>query len=276
MTQQQNSGNPNWKSILEKIPAEYHSQVMPTLQEWDQAVQSKFQEIHKQYEPYKGYKALVDNNIAPDYVENAVMLADQFQKDPNLVIKQANDAWNLGILTKAEADALRQSAAGNPNSTANQDDPFGSDSDLNDDPRVKALAAQVETMRKEFTETREQQAQRENEEAWDNYLDELEEHCETEKLPFNRMFVDAMLQQGMTGEAAIQQYHQVLGAQVVQNQQAAAQQPPANAAPPVMGSGGTVGAGVSDGTIDFAGMKKTDLNKSIEQILAAAQESGQG
>ena len=106
-----NNENPNnhpaYQSILDVLPESLHSLVIPKLKEWDAGVTKKFQEIHAQYEPLKAYQKFVDNEIDPEYMEQAVIFADQLQRDPKKVVSQINESWDLGYLTPEQAQALQ-------------------------------------------------------------------------------------------------------------------------------------------------------------------------
>lgn len=260
--------HPAHKEILDQIPAEFHHLVVPTLKKWDTGVQAKFQEIHDSYSELKAFKPFVENNIDPGYIEQAVTLADQLQRDPAKVMAQVNEAWNLGFVSAEEAAKL---------APANEDFDLGDDdtnSDIFNDPRVKAMQESLDQIQREFEQSREEQEEEQELAEFEVYLDSLEEDAKDKNLPFNRMFVTALISQGVDGEDAVKQYHQVITGNLSADDVVV--DSTTVDAPPVMGQSGTVGGGTPDGSVDFGGITKNQLNSTIEQMLAQQADSGQG
>lgn len=267
------SGNdsihPAHKEVLDQIPAEFHHLVIPTLKKWDTGVQQKFQEIHDSYNDVKPFKKFVENNIDPGYIEQAVILADQLQREPAKVVNQINEAWNLGLVSKEEAAKLVQQP--------NEDFiPDGDDTvDIFSDPRVKAMQDSLNALQQQFEAEKRTQTEQEELAEFEEYLDGLENDAKTKNLPFNRTFVTALISQGVDGDDAVKQYHQVItGTVSADDVQTNTNGTPS--APPVMGEAGTVGGGTPDGSVDFGGITKNQLNSTIEQMLAQQADSGQG
>lgn len=75
--------NPAWNELLEVVPSQLHSMVTPHLTKWDQNFQSKVNEVHSQYEPYKTY---LDNQIEPESINSALQLMDAIEQRPMEVI----------------------------------------------------------------------------------------------------------------------------------------------------------------------------------------------
>jgi hypothetical protein len=270
------SGNPAWKPILDAIPPEYHDLIIPQLKTWDKGVQDKFQEIHNKYEEYKAYESLVKNNIDPEYAEKAVILADELQRDPKKLVDQVNQAWNLGYVSAEDANKLGQPAG---EEGTGEGDLFDSEDDIFKNPKVKAMQEALNQLQTEFKTTKEQEEEQQALEEFEEYLEELEKsYTDPEReggpLPFNRTFVTALISQGIDGEAAVKQYHQVLA--ITPGSPAAPPEGSAETPPVVMGGEGSTGGGTPDGSIDFGGLSKNDLNNTVEQMLAQQANSGQG
>jgi Tfp pilus assembly protein PilN len=278
-TVQNNNGNPNWKTLLDKIPNELHSIVTPILQEWDQGVNNRFEAIHEQYKPLKGYESLAQNGIAPDYAYAAAQLADQMQRNPQLIAKQMSETYGLNLMTPEEAQQKfsQQSAGG---STDGQDDPFSDPTtDIFKDPRIQKLAQGFEQLQSQLTEQQQREQLQQQADQWEDYLDQLQEQATRDNLPeFDREYVTAIASQGVSGEEAVKRYYKALAISSVggnENQQPGQhQQPPPNV-PPVMGGAGNAGVGLGDGSIDFGAMPAKDLNNTVAELLRQANESGQ-
>lgn len=271
-----NSGqNPAWKPFLDVLPASLHNIVLPVLKDWDAGVQQKFQEIRNEYAELEGYKKFVEANVDPEYVEQAVILADQLQREPAKIVGQINEAWNLGYMTPEDAAKLGQPPVDNGDNGGLDFEP---DNDIFKDPRVKAMKDALDELQNNFQTDKE----REEEEAaiaeFENELDELEKsytdpNREGGPLPFNRMFVTALISQGVDGEAAVKQYHEVLALNTsstdTSTKETGGEKPPV-----VMGGEGTAGSGSADGTVDVGSLSRSEVNATVQQLLAKAAEQG--
>lgn len=272
-----NSGmNPAWKPFLDVLPESLHNVVLPVLKDWDAGVQQKFQDIRSEYAELEGFKKFVDSNVDPEYVEQAVILADQLQREPGKIVTQINEAWNLGFVTPEDAAKLGQPPVDNEGDNGGLD--FEPDNDIFKDPRVKAMKDALDELQNNFQTDKE----REEEEAaiaeFEAELDELEQsytdpNREGGPLPFNRMFVTALISQGVDGEAAVKQYHEVLALNS-SSEDTSTKQTNEVKPPVVMGGEGTTGSGSADGTVRPASLSRSDVNKTVQQLLAQAAESG--
>lgn len=79
---QQSEGNPAWEEVLGIIPKEFHSQITPRLQAWDQGVQQKFVSLNNTIKAYDGYKQFVDNRIAPAELDAAYKVFQRMNQQP--------------------------------------------------------------------------------------------------------------------------------------------------------------------------------------------------
>lgn len=95
------SRNPAWDPILNLIPEQLHSQVIPHLSKTDKHVQ----ELQQKYAPYKSF---IDQGISPDVIDNSLTLGQMIAKDPQAVITQMQEQFGL---TRAEAEDLAEDIA---------------------------------------------------------------------------------------------------------------------------------------------------------------------
>lgn len=75
-------GNPAWGEVLGVIPKEFHQQIMPHLQSWDQGVQQKFKTLNDTIKSFDGYKQFVDNRIAPNDLLAAYQVFQRINQQP--------------------------------------------------------------------------------------------------------------------------------------------------------------------------------------------------
>lgn len=272
-----NGINPAWKPMLDKIPVELQQLVIPIFQEWDKGVQTKFQEIRDEYKELESFKKFAEANIDPDYIEKAVVLADQLQREPAKIVSQINEAWDLGFVSKEDAEKLGQQAS--PPGEPNEDFEFTGD-DISKHPRIVELEKQIAQFQQSFDSEKQARENAQQLQEFEEYLDGLEQsytdpNREGGPLPFNRMIVTALISQGLDGEAAVKQYHQELALTSVtadspSNDDASGSEPP-----PVMGGGGSTGSGSPDGSVDFGAMSNQELNKSVQALLEAQLNANQ-
>lgn len=251
--------------VLEALPESLRPLIEPKLKELDQGYQTQIEEVNKSYEDLKSFQVYLDNNIDPAYVEQAVMLADQLQREPDKVISQINDAWKLGFVSKEEAEKLQEDLG-------SQLDDWDTGSDISKHPQFLEMKQALEELQGSYNEDRSKQELEAEIAQFDSELDALEAKCKEENLPFNRLFVAALASQDVPLEDAVKQYHEVVGADL--NIQAPEVKETDSGAPVVMGGNGS-GSGSPDGTVDFGSMSKNDLNSAVADLVAKAQQSGQ-
>lgn len=139
--QNQSGENPTWgryKETLGEIP---YGLVKGYLAEDDRKVQERFQAIHKEYEPLKGFK---DLGVTPDQVGQYRQIAEMLDNDPVQFYQM------LGQVPAIQEFLGQQG-------TEEEDDTDDLDPNV-DDPRLQTLQEQVEQMQQMLQE-RDQQAQ---------------------------------------------------------------------------------------------------------------------
>lgn len=272
-----NEGHPAWQEILSEIPEEYHAFIKPKLAAWDAGVQKKIEDTRAEFSDLQEFKFLVDNNINPEYVQQAVFLADQLQADPKKLVEQVNDAWKLGFIPEDAAPKAPPAGDGTEDNLLDLGD---NEVDITKHPKWAEIQSKLDAL-----ETAHQTAQQAEEEAanlkeFEQYLDTLEASVKEKNLPFDKTFVTALIAQGVDGEDAVKQFHTLIasaGVQLPSEDNTQTQQPPKQDPPPVvMGSEGSTGGGLPDGAVDYGNLSANDLNSTIEQLLGQAQGSGQG
>lgn len=267
--------NPAFKPILDVLPESLHQLVIPTLKEWDKGVQQKFTEIHSSYDELKPFKKFVENNVDADYAWQAAVLTDKLQREPEATIAEINKTWELGFISKEEAAQLGQSAG---NST-DEGDLFSNDDDITKHPKFQAMQQALEQVQG----TIQSQSQKDEEARaiaeFNKELDALEKKYtqpeEGDPLPFHRTFVTALMANGLSGDEAVKQYHQVLAGNSVtpeSNDNSSSTDDP----PVVMGNQGSVGSGQDDGAVDFSSLNRSDFTSTVADLVKAQMESGQG
>lgn len=126
--------NPAWNSVLDKIPAEFHSQIIPTFQEWDKNFQSKTSEVQSQYEPYN---FLLEGGIDPQRVQMALNLTNIIDADPRKFYEEMGnfykDQWGQGQQGQDNGEEFQLGAA-------------EEDFDITQHPKFQELQQTIEAM----------------------------------------------------------------------------------------------------------------------------------
>jgi len=79
-----NGINPAWNPLLEQMPSSLHSILTPHLSTWDKNFQTKINEVHSKYEPYKAY---LEQQIAPEQINYGLQLSQAIETRPMEVIQ---------------------------------------------------------------------------------------------------------------------------------------------------------------------------------------------
>lgn len=250
-------GHPAWQEVLDSLPEELQGLVKPKLEAWDQGVQKKLQEVHAKYDPYK---TLVEQGVDPKFVEGAMHLAQQIQQNPAAVIEQANTAFNLGYV-KTDPNAPKPE----------EEEEYEYDgTDITQHPAFKQITEQLTQLQQGYTTREQAEAEADAQAEYEAQLEALHTDAQGNRVEFNDLYVTALVSQGVTPEEAVNQYQQMLTAEVgkVATPPVTKDQPPV-----VLGGAGTVGSGVPDAGVNFATMKDGEVMDLVNNILQqAAQE----
>lgn len=246
-----------WKKILDVLPEDLHNLVKPVLKEWDQGVNERFRQIHKEYEPLKDFK-----DVDPEELKRGIYLLQQFEANPADVVKNAIDAFDLQDQF-VDPSTIQQA-------TVDPDD-LDLDLDMNDNdilnhPMIKQMSEALEKMQADTEARQEQERAAAQQKEFEAQLEALKaEHGD-----FNPLVVTALIAQGVEGEEAVKAYKEAVNKAAADQlaQQNGNQQQ--NTAPPVvMGGDGTTGSGMPENGVDLGGMRKTDVNDLVVQMLEA-------
>lgn len=150
--------NPAWATILESIPESLHGILKPKLKDWDRGVNTRFQKIHDEYQPYKAYEPLVKQGVPVDELSAALNAVRMLESNPL-------DYYNkLG-------EYLRSTGALAPNEKLAGEDSADED-DIDEDDPTAAKIAQLERQQKEFLDNISRQTQQAQAAAQEKEMDE--------------------------------------------------------------------------------------------------------
>lgn len=144
-TQPQGGGeNPAWAPFKEQLGEVPYRLIQPTLAEMDKKANERFEAIHKEYEPLKGFGEL---GVTPDQVKQYQQIIDLMNNDPVTF-------YNMLGQNPQIAASLQQGNEEEPVESEGDDDPF----DLEQNPQFQALQQQNQQMM-EMLQERQQQEQ---------------------------------------------------------------------------------------------------------------------
>jgi hypothetical protein len=257
-TEQQGSqgqGHPAWQEILDVLPDELHPLVTPKLQEWDNGVKAKLQDLNK----YSAYEPLVENEVPFEAIQQAMYLAQQFETNPELVVERAIESFGLDKFRQQQQAAQQQATVTPEGEEVEYEDGDNPLAGLENHPAYQQLLQQA------------QEAYQYEEEAatqLEQYLEELhEEHGE-----FDDLYVTAMLANGLEAKDAISNFQSLVKAEAekLAGTSTAQQDPP----PVVMGAAGNSGSGLPESNVRLGDLGKGAVADMVAQMIANAENPG--
>lgn len=251
-----NGQNPAWGPFLEQIPSQFHDQVIPALKDWDGNVQKQFQQIHSQYEPYKGF---IERQIKPDHIETALGFVNAIESNPKEVIEALQTYYNLTPQQATQAtQAVQQQQQQNNGSI-----------DFSDlDPRIAsrftAIEQQNELMAKILVDKNNQETQAQEDARLDAEMKQMHEEYmqKNNGRDFNEKVVMGLALGGnISLKDAVAAYDETIQGMVKQYQRPA---------PQVLGGGGFI----PSNKVSTRQMSENELSKFVANYLnSAAQDS---
>lgn len=96
---QEDTINPMWNPLLEKLPSQFHSVATPILKDWDKNYTEGMQRVHSQYAPYKPF---AEQQIAPEDINNALLIYNALNANPQELVGQLVDYYKYELPTQGE------------------------------------------------------------------------------------------------------------------------------------------------------------------------------
>lgn len=246
--------NPAWNNLLSRVPQGLHGQILPELQQWEKNYTQGMQKVHSQY---AGYKPFLDQQIAPEQLNEAYMIRQALEQDPLKFVQALIEHYGLQLPTEQ----------GQPNENPEEENPF----DLSQNPEWQNQQQIVNTMAQALL-LQNQQAQEAQEDA------ELDAQFESAKQRHGEFDEDYVMKhlyfsgadnvdEAMMDEAIEAWKEHVQG--VVQNYRS-----PSQNAPVIMGGGG----GLPSQQTPVGSMSGNQRRALVAQTLANlhAQSGGNG
>jgi len=255
----------SWNEMLSSVPPEYHQQMIPHLQKWEQNTNK----VHQRYEPYKRF---AENGVDAGYMEQAVNIARVLENDPRAVYDLLHEQFGNVAPTQQQqipqSDMPQQQGTGQ-GLPGNTDNPYeGYDLPpalLEKMQRLEGgfdTVAEIILAQKQSTEEQEQDAQ----------LDALYQQFEQQNPVFAALnddglaepYVNSLLQAGYKDDEVMQMFNKFA--------ERAGQYYARPRAPQLLGSGGGVPSGQA---VDPRKMTSRQTRDYVAQTLEAAKYANQ-
>lgn len=241
--------NPAWNNLLGQIPNNLHQNILPELKQWDQNYNDGIQKVHSQYAAWKPF---IDNQVQPDEVNNALLVWQSMNEDPNKFIQTIMDYYNY----------QPQGGQGqNPQEPqVRSEDDEGIPFDVTQHPEFQRLQQIVETLGQASLTQYEQQIETQVEQEVAQMFSEAKErHGEFDEAYVAQLM---MVNEGMDIDTAIK-LQQERDQQIIQRHRS-----PGQSAPVLMGGGG----GVPSQQTRVSGMSGKDRRALIVQHLLNGEQ----
>jgi hypothetical protein len=258
-TDNQGQGQPNeeeikfnqaWKPLLDKVPSQFHNMIAPDLKQWDRSYNEGLQKVHSQYAPWKPF---IEQQVAPEDVNNALLIYNAMNEDPQALIGQLIEYYKYQLPQQGEQ------GQGDPQQQEPDDEgiPF----DITQHPEFQRMAQLVELLGQNTLQQNEQILSQQAEEQLDQeFTQAKQKHGD-----FDETWVAQMMYvQGVDIDTAVQAYQQHIQ-QAIQSYRS-----PGQNAPVMMGGGG----GLPSQQTPVGRMSDADRKKLVAETLARAAQQG--
>lgn len=251
--QQQNADeirfNQAWNPLLSQVPQSLHNIITPHLKQWDRNYNDGIQKVHSQY---AGYKPFLDAQVAPEDLNNAMLVYNALNENPQSLIEQLIDYYKYE-LPQPEGEQ------GQGQQLDDEEIPY----DITQHPEFQRMAQLVELLGQNTLTQNEQILQQQADEQLDQEFAEAKQKYGE----FDEDWVaQAMYLQGMDIDSAVSAYQQHVQ-QIVSNYR------PAGAnAPVLMGGGG----GIPSQQTNVGSMTAEQRKKLIADTLARNAQQANG
>lgn len=257
--------NPSWDQALQWIPDEHKDSAKQLFGQWDSGVNTRFQELHSKYEPYKE----ILDEYDPEDLQTVLAMANALAEDPREFWQQMAQAYNLSAndLGQGSPTPPGQNNNGGQGSQQFQQQfqpPAQQQQQSGLPPEVQQQMLEMQqaiaNLANGFTQFTSQTQEEKNAQYLESVLSSAGQKY-SQHGPYDRDYVLAKIANGMEPEDAIKQFYEMKGVQIAQdnNQQL----------PPILGTGG----GLPSQQQDFSKMAPRDTQSMVANLVAAAQQA---
>lgn len=241
--------NPAWNDVLSVIPEQFHSQVTPHFQQWDQSAQSQIEKANSRVKEFEPYSQFAEHGIDPSELEQGLRLMYEINQNPKAVYDALAEAYNL------TPGQIQEAIEG--------DDDEEDDSSQNfQDPRVDQLQQGIDLIGNIVLQEQQAKITAQADAELDAELTQLRKDFGD----FDEQYVLAQMANGRTGKQAVEAFQSLT--------QTILQSNPRPFAPRVMGNSAG-GSGLPSQAIDPTKLSGKDTRALVAQMLAQAAQQNQ-
>lgn len=242
----QGQGHPAWRQILDQIPEEYHSKVMPTLADWDAGVSRRFQQLHDEFAPLKEFE-----ETDPEELRQALKIYKSLNEDPSATWETIGRVYGLSPQKISQATS---------------DDDFDLDS-LPD--AVKNRLMQVDQQNaiiQDLQSRFEEQQALDNEAAEDEALENVLEELAEEFGDFDEDYVVGLIAAGVDPEEAVGRFQEIAERMGYYEDDDEEEED----YPQIMSAGGGI---PNAGDVNVNGLSNQDTQELVAELLRLSRDS---
>lgn len=168
------------EGFLRGVPEEHREILAPYVKKWDAGVTRRFQELHSQYAPYQELGEI-------EQIQQALEVMQYLQESPEELYQLLHEQYGEQGLQEPVPEGTPQVPGAIPPEY---------------EQRMNQLQSVVELMAQDFVEKQRMQAEAQEDEELESYLDNLRE----EFGDFDETWVLTKMQAGMDGEKAVKSF----------------------------------------------------------------------
>jgi hypothetical protein len=255
--------NPAWSDFLGGFPESMHPMVKERLAKWDEGINSRIQQVHSEYEPWKAFK---ENGITPDVLQQAYGVFEAINNNPQEVYKILGESFGFanqtpqaqGLQPQIPQQGQLNPQQQTPNQLSGDEYEIGQGGQYN--PEVAKLQAMVDNMANIML-TQEKQRQ---EQYADQVLDSQLKEAHAKHGNFDEKFVLAYVNAGFKMDDAIAVYNNMRNDILTQHNRPSA---------PVVISGQGTGQLPSQ-QLDPTKLNKTETRGLVAEMIKATRQQG--
>lgn len=243
--------NPAWNPLLEKLPTGLHGLVTPTLKDWDRNYTQGIEKVHS---TYAGYKPFLDQQVDPESINQALLISNALESDPQGLISQLIDYYKYQV----PQQAVEQGQGTQPqDESVDEGIPY----DVTQHPEFQRMSKLVELLGQNTIQQNETILQQEADEQLDREFAEAKaKHGDFDEAQVAQI----MYLQQVDVETAVGMYNTFVQ-NIVQNHRS-----PGASAPVLMGGGG----GLPSKQTNVSKMSEAERRQLIVQTLAQNAQQG--
>lgn len=250
-----NSGpNPAWNDVLNIIPQEFHSQITPHFQKWDQAANSRVTSANEAAAKFKDYEPFVEHGITRDQLIEGLQLMHTLNNNPRELYESLQTSF--GFTPQQAAAAVEEI------SEESEENSF----DIENHPKFQELQNGFQILAQRTLDEQQRQEEAKMDALLDKeFSDAKKKYGDFDEAVVGDLFVArSMMNENYTVDQAVQDYQSIAQSILGSN--------PRPFAPNVMGATSGNGAGLPSQQTDVTKLSDGETKNLVAEILKASAQ----